>query len=212
VLGRGHDAGRHRTTVRRATGPPYGTHSAGLPNAFGLGDTDKAIAGVDADRVALAAVQSILRRTVELRRDNAELRAMSSLERAGRCARCWPRSTVGAVELCSGALCSSPRGQPPRPPASVPEEDPPAIGGELRTRGCPPSVMAREQPGVHLRAARSEPRPGPVRLTRSPPSGDATLVWANTPAARGSAALRTTRLDASSRSDPMTRTTPGVGM
>jgi hypothetical protein len=50
-------------------------------DAFGLGDTDKAIAGVDADGVALAAVQALIRRTAELRgdndalrRDNAELR------------------------------------------------------------------------------------------------------------------------------------------
>jgi hypothetical protein len=43
--------------------------------AFGLGDTDKAIAGVDADGVALSAVQALARRTVELRRENAELRA-----------------------------------------------------------------------------------------------------------------------------------------
>ena len=43
--------------------------------AFGLGDTDKAIASVDADGVSLAAIQALIRRTVELRRDNAELRA-----------------------------------------------------------------------------------------------------------------------------------------
>ena len=43
--------------------------------AFGLGDTDKAIATVDADGVSLAAIQALIQRTAELRRDNAELRA-----------------------------------------------------------------------------------------------------------------------------------------
>jgi hypothetical protein len=47
--------------------------------AFGLGDTDKTIATVDADGVALAAMKALERRTAELRRENRELRA--TLER-----------------------------------------------------------------------------------------------------------------------------------
>ena len=43
--------------------------------AFGLGDTDKTIATVDADGVALAAAKALERRTAELRRENRELRA-----------------------------------------------------------------------------------------------------------------------------------------
>jgi endosialidase-like protein/trimeric autotransporter adhesin len=44
--------------------------------AFGLGDTDKAIATVDADGVSLAAVKALLARTTELRKENSELKAM----------------------------------------------------------------------------------------------------------------------------------------
>ena len=42
--------------------------------AFGLGDTDRNIATVDADGVALAAAKALERRTAELRRENEELR------------------------------------------------------------------------------------------------------------------------------------------
>jgi hypothetical protein len=44
--------------------------------AFGLGDTDKAIATVDADGVSLAAIKALVQRTTELRRENEELRAV----------------------------------------------------------------------------------------------------------------------------------------
>ena len=44
-------------------------------NAFGLGDTDKAIASVDADGVSLAGIKALVQRTVDLRRENEELRA-----------------------------------------------------------------------------------------------------------------------------------------
>jgi hypothetical protein len=44
-------------------------------NAFGLGDTDKAIASVDADGVSLAGVKALVQRTADLRRENEELRA-----------------------------------------------------------------------------------------------------------------------------------------
>jgi hypothetical protein len=43
--------------------------------AFRLGDTDKAIATVDADGVSLAAIKALLQRTTNLRRENDELRA-----------------------------------------------------------------------------------------------------------------------------------------
>jgi hypothetical protein len=43
--------------------------------AFGLGDTDKAIATVDADGVSLAGIKALVQRTTELRRENQELRA-----------------------------------------------------------------------------------------------------------------------------------------
>ena len=60
--------------------------------AFGLGDTDKAIATVDADGVSLAAVKALITRTKELRQENSELKAMvadlaqrlSQLEQARR--------------------------------------------------------------------------------------------------------------------------------
>jgi hypothetical protein len=45
-------------------------------NAFGLGDTDKAIASVDADGVSLAGIKALVQRTADLRRENEELRAM----------------------------------------------------------------------------------------------------------------------------------------
>ena len=44
--------------------------------AFGLGDTDKAIATVDADGVSLVAIKALAQRTINLQRDNAELRAL----------------------------------------------------------------------------------------------------------------------------------------
>jgi hypothetical protein len=44
--------------------------------AFGLGDTDKAIATVDADGVSLAAVKALLQRTTNLRKENDELRSV----------------------------------------------------------------------------------------------------------------------------------------
>jgi hypothetical protein len=43
--------------------------------AFGLGDTEKAIATVDADGVSLAAIKALIRRTNELRGENDALRA-----------------------------------------------------------------------------------------------------------------------------------------
>jgi hypothetical protein len=43
--------------------------------AFRLGDTDKAIATVDADGVSLAAIKALIQRTTELRAENQELRA-----------------------------------------------------------------------------------------------------------------------------------------
>lgn len=43
--------------------------------AFSLGNTDKAIATVDADGVSLAAIQALEKRTAELRRENEALRA-----------------------------------------------------------------------------------------------------------------------------------------
>lgn len=43
-------------------------------NAFGLGDTDKAIASVDADGVSLAGIKALVQRTADLRRENEELR------------------------------------------------------------------------------------------------------------------------------------------
>ena len=43
-------------------------------NAFGLGDTDKAIASVDADGVSLAGIKALVRRTDDLRRQNGNLR------------------------------------------------------------------------------------------------------------------------------------------
>lgn len=43
--------------------------------AFGLGDTDKAIATVDADGVSLAAIKALIQRTATLRSENNELRA-----------------------------------------------------------------------------------------------------------------------------------------
>jgi hypothetical protein len=42
-------------------------------NAFALGDTDRAIATVDADGVSLAAIQALLKRTDRLARDNETL-------------------------------------------------------------------------------------------------------------------------------------------
>ena len=42
--------------------------------AFGLGDTDKAIATVDADGVSLAAVKALIQRTTKLSDENVELR------------------------------------------------------------------------------------------------------------------------------------------
>ena len=47
-------------------------------NAFGLGDTDKAIASVDADGVSLAGIKALVQRTAELRRENEELRGVLS--------------------------------------------------------------------------------------------------------------------------------------
>lgn len=44
--------------------------------AFGLGDTEKAIATVDADGVSLAGIKALAQRTAELRRENEELRAL----------------------------------------------------------------------------------------------------------------------------------------
>jgi hypothetical protein len=44
--------------------------------AFGHGDTDKAIATVDADGVSLAAVKALLQRTTNLRKENDELRSV----------------------------------------------------------------------------------------------------------------------------------------
>ena len=44
--------------------------------AFGLGDSEKAIATVDADGVSLAAIKALIRRTTELRTENDALRAM----------------------------------------------------------------------------------------------------------------------------------------
>jgi len=44
--------------------------------AFGLGDTEKAIATVDADGVSLAAIKALIRRTNELRGENDALRAL----------------------------------------------------------------------------------------------------------------------------------------
>jgi hypothetical protein len=44
--------------------------------AFGLGDTDKAIATVDADGVSLAGIKALIQRTADLRRENEELRAL----------------------------------------------------------------------------------------------------------------------------------------
>ena len=44
--------------------------------AFGLGDTEKAIATVDADGVSLAAIKALIRRTTELRTENEALRGM----------------------------------------------------------------------------------------------------------------------------------------
>lgn len=50
--------------------------------AFGLGDTDRAIATVDADGVSLAAIKALVQRTTELRRENDELRqALADLHR-----------------------------------------------------------------------------------------------------------------------------------
>jgi hypothetical protein len=46
--------------------------------AFGLGDTDKAIATVDADGISLAGIKALARRTADLRRENDELRALLS--------------------------------------------------------------------------------------------------------------------------------------
>ena len=45
-------------------------------SAFGLGDTDKAIATVDADGVSLAGIKALAQRTADLRRENDELRAL----------------------------------------------------------------------------------------------------------------------------------------
>ena len=51
--------------------------------AFEVGSTDKAIAKVDADGVALAAIQGVLHRVRDLERENAELRErLAKLERA----------------------------------------------------------------------------------------------------------------------------------
>jgi hypothetical protein len=44
--------------------------------AFGLGDTDKAIATIDADGVSLAGIKALAQRTANLRRENEELRAL----------------------------------------------------------------------------------------------------------------------------------------
>jgi hypothetical protein len=44
--------------------------------AFGLGDTEKAIATVDADGVSLAGIKALAQRTADLRRENEELRAL----------------------------------------------------------------------------------------------------------------------------------------
>jgi hypothetical protein len=50
--------------------------------AFDVGATDKAIAKVDADGVALAAIQALQKRTVALRDENEQLRArLAELER-----------------------------------------------------------------------------------------------------------------------------------
>jgi hypothetical protein len=45
-------------------------------SAFGLADTDKAIATVDADGVSLAGIKALVQRTADLRRENQELRAL----------------------------------------------------------------------------------------------------------------------------------------
>jgi hypothetical protein len=45
-------------------------------SAFGLGDTEKAIATVDADGVSLAGIKALVQRTAALRRENEELRAL----------------------------------------------------------------------------------------------------------------------------------------
>ena len=50
--------------------------------AFGLGDTEKAIATIDADGVSLAAVKALIQRTNELRAENQDLRAaLSEIQR-----------------------------------------------------------------------------------------------------------------------------------
>jgi hypothetical protein len=50
--------------------------------AFGLGDTDKAIATVDADGVSLAGIKALIQRTTELRHENDELKsALANLSR-----------------------------------------------------------------------------------------------------------------------------------
>ncbi len=62
---------RDEATAVRHMGPT----AQDFRRAFGLGDTDKAIATVDADGVALAAIKGLVERTAVLRAENDELRA-----------------------------------------------------------------------------------------------------------------------------------------
>ena len=71
------------TSVRHVGPTAQDFHSA-----FGLGNTDKAISTVDADGVALLAIQALERRTRELEAENAalwrRLEAMETLLNTGR--------------------------------------------------------------------------------------------------------------------------------
>ena len=59
----------------------FGPTAQDFHAAFGLGGSDKAISTVDADGVALLAIQALEQRTRELEAQNAELRArLDSLE------------------------------------------------------------------------------------------------------------------------------------
>jgi hypothetical protein len=65
-------------TWRYKDDPTGATHMGPMAQdfqeAFGLGASDRCIATVDSDGVALAAIQALNRRLERLERDNAELR------------------------------------------------------------------------------------------------------------------------------------------
>jgi hypothetical protein len=82
--------------------------------AFGVGESDTTITSVDADGVALAAARALELRTVQLRRENAALRASADSLRRRLAAVERTLASITSIHDIARASSPAPTPRPPR--------------------------------------------------------------------------------------------------